>query len=62
MARNLESELARLSRTVRRRAMVQTPRGERVRSAAPLSAADRIALVWEQTGGRFLRWIQRPWR
>jgi hypothetical protein len=59
MARNLESELARLSRTVRRRVALQQTRD--VASSRPigLSAASRIAHIWERTRVRLLRWLGR---
>jgi hypothetical protein len=61
MARNLESELARLSRAVRRRVNLLHPRGHASAHPLGLTAAERVALLWDRTGARVLRWL-RPAR
>ncbi len=58
MARDLESELARLRQTVRRRLVLIE---SRARSRAPPFAhsyRDRLTLIWDRSGGRFLRWLR----
>ena len=61
MARNLESELARLTRTVRRRVILLQPRGAPSATPIPLTARDRAILAWDRTGGRVIHWLRRAW-
>jgi hypothetical protein len=62
MARNLESELARLSRAVRRRVILLQPRGVPSADPIPLTARDRAILAWARTGGRLIPWLRRALR
>ncbi|MDQ2859386.1 MAG: hypothetical protein M3T55_01375 [Pseudomonadota bacterium] len=58
MARDLDSELARLARIVRRRVAFLEPR--EIASANPirLSVTERIALIWDRGRARVLRWLR----
>jgi hypothetical protein len=59
MARNLERELARLSRTVRRKVAFRQPREAQSANPINLTALDRIALAWDRARSRILRWFRR---
>ncbi len=58
MARDLESELARLWRTARRRAALLEPLDRRSADWVALSRAERLALIWERARARVLRWLR----
>jgi|GEM_PF-5866143 len=62
MARDLEPELARLTRIVRRRVALLEPR--EIASANPirLSATERLALLWDRARARVRRWLRGPRR
>jgi len=59
MARNLDSELARLTRTVRRRVAFMEPRAGASADPIRLSPTERLALTWDRIRARLLFWLRR---
>jgi len=62
MARNLDSELARLSRVVRRRVRLQEARKIAAENPVRVSHTERLALIWDRARARvrsWLRWLRR---
>jgi hypothetical protein len=58
MARRLESELARLWRIARRRLALLESLDRRSTGPIAPSRAQRLALTWERTRRRVLRWLR----
>ncbi|MGI8839471.1 MAG: hypothetical protein ACR2F8_01580 [Caulobacteraceae bacterium] len=62
MARDLETELARLWRKARRRVALLESRDRRSADPMTFSRAERLALIWDRTRARVLLWLRRAWR
>ncbi len=58
MTRDLDSELARLARNVRRRVAFLDPRrGAVARRPVALTFRERVVLIWDQERARVRRWL-----
>ena len=59
MARNLDSELARLSRIARRRVRHWEARKIAADNLMKPSGAERVVLIWNRIRARLTRWLRR---
>ena len=58
MARDLDNELARLARIVRRRVAFLEPRDGVAASPIRFSLTGRLALIWDRARARVLGWLR----